>query len=39
MILDVSENDSFDSWLGYMPDDDDAFAGSSPFKGRASEPT
>lgn len=43
MILDVSENatlgnDSFDSWSGYMFDDD-AVIGSSPFRGSASEPT
>ena len=32
MILDVSENDSFDSWLGYTFGDD-AVGGSSSFKG------
>ena len=31
MILDVSENESFDSWLGYTFGDDD---GSSSLKGR-----
>ena len=36
MILDVSENESFDSWLGYTFGDD---AGSSSLKGRLSDPT
>ena len=31
MMLDVSENESFDSWLGYTFGDDD---GSSSLKGR-----
>jgi hypothetical protein len=38
MTLDVSENDSIDSWLGYTFGDD-AVTGSSPLKGRVSEPT
>ena len=38
MILDVSENESFESWLGYTFGDD-AVSGWSPFKGRVSEPT
>ena len=33
MILDVSENESFVSWLGYMFGDDAAVVGSSSFTG------
>ena len=38
MILDVSENESFDSWLGYTFGDD-AAGGSSSLKGRVSDLT
>ena len=36
LILDVSENESFDSWLGYTFGDD---ADSSSLKGKVSDPT
>ena len=40
MILDVSENESFNSWLGYtFGDAAAAAAGSSSLKGRLSDPT